>query len=776
MVSNGTYNAGGMVTPGYALTNRVCITNAITVQSVNGPTVTIIEGAAGTGPVGGFGKDAIRGVFMTNACSLTGFTITNGYTLGVGGDRLFDQSGGGIRIATLTASVSNCVITSNTAILYGGGVYGGTLNNCRLSGNYSRDDGGGAYYCDLNNCTLNGNVGENGGGALGGTLNNCLLYANHADENGGATFNATLNNCTLYGNTAELRGGGMYSGTINNGIVWGNSATNSGNNLDGTTVRYTCAQNGVTEGTDGCTTNNPLFVNSSGTNYQLQGTSSCVNAGDNTYAPTNETPYDLAGMPRIIGTTVDMGAYEADIAFADASKIDDTGDGRSWTTAKKTIQAAVDLVSDGGMVLVTNGTYNAGGAAAPGNALTNRVCILSPITVRSVNGPAETFIAGSPGSNGSNDLDSVRGVFMTNGCTLAGFTVTNGYTMETWSSMDGNGGGLLSYTNCLASNCVFTGNSAVNCGGGIYQYYGGMLTHCTIEGNHCRGASGGIHAGTVSYSTISSNRAYSSAGSESANLNNCLIRDNVAIDAGGGMSGGEIRNCLVINNIAGSTGGAGTYASFYNSTLYGNTANYGGGAHNGTVVNCIVWSNTASIAGNNVFNAGATNTCAPDGVTNGVDGNITSDPLFIDPAGGNYQLQANSPCMNRGENAYSPTNVTPYDLADKTRIVFTTVDMGAYERQFLLTAYSGPAAGGNSITITNGLLGSGSDITNVTVCGTAATITTQGVNWVTVTLGRGSSSGDIVIQSASKGETTFFDAYEYLQSGASLSWMLLLFE
>ena len=33
--------------------------------------------------------------------------------------------------------------------------------------------------------------------------------------------------------------------------------------------------------------------------------------------------------------------------YVDASKTDDSGDGASWSTAKKTIQAAVDLTVDG---------------------------------------------------------------------------------------------------------------------------------------------------------------------------------------------------------------------------------------------------------------------------------------------------------------------------------------------------------------------------------------------------------------------------------------------
>ncbi|MFH0879126.1 MAG: MBG domain-containing protein, partial [Lentisphaerota bacterium] len=78
---------------------------------------------------------------------------------------------------------------------------------------------------------------------------------------------------------------------------------------------------------------------------------------------------------------------------------------------------------------------------------------------------------------------------------------------------------------------------------------------------------------------------------------------------------------------------------------------------------------------------------------------------------------------------------------------------------------SGPAAGGNSLIVTNGsALGNGSDITNVTICGIQATITGQGENWVRVTLGAGpagGTTGDIIIQSESSGERVFDQMYTY---------------
>lgn len=74
---------------------------------------------------------------------------------------------------------------------------------------------------------------------------------------------------------------------------------------------------------------------------------------------------------------------------------------------------------------------------------------------------------------------------------------------------------------------------------------------------------------------------------------------------------------------------------------------------------------------------------------------------------------------------------------------------------------SGPAAGGNSVTIF-GQLGEGTDITSVTLNGVPATIVSQTASQVVVTAGAGSGSGDVVVRSTSYGVATLVNEYTYM--------------
>jgi hypothetical protein len=306
LVTNGYYRSGGVTNfpESSGLTNRLAITNAITVRSVNGPGVTFIVGG---GPLGGA---AIRGVFMAPGSILSGFTVSNGYTKSAG-EYDYERSGGGVWCSDASSILTNCIVADNVSGKDGAGVYGGTLYNCTLARNNAvLGFGGGSYYGSLQACTLRDNLAFQGGGAYYSVLINCIIVSNFAYDGGGA-YNGYLYHCTVVTNEALQFGGGAYEGTLENCIVYHNNvvATNQDDNWYNGTLTYTCTDPLPTG--EGNITNEPVFVSMPAGNLRLMSNSPCIDAGLN-----GVVVLDVVGIPRPLdgnldGTnTADMGAYE----------------------------------------------------------------------------------------------------------------------------------------------------------------------------------------------------------------------------------------------------------------------------------------------------------------------------------------------------------------------------------------------------------------------------------------------------------------------------------
>jgi hypothetical protein len=203
LVTNGVYNAGGKVSG--SLSNRVMVTTRLTLQSVNGPAFTLIQGRQVAVTTNGLG--AVRCVYLTSGASLIGFTLTNGATLQSGAFDI-EQSGGGV----IGGVVSNCVIIGNSANLAGGGAYSVALSNCVLAANTTLgvgsffSEGGAAKVCGLYYCTLSNNAALSPGGntlGLGGAANQSYLFrctlSGNSTMAGGGEYNCTLEDCVLSG-------------------------------------------------------------------------------------------------------------------------------------------------------------------------------------------------------------------------------------------------------------------------------------------------------------------------------------------------------------------------------------------------------------------------------------------------------------------------------------------------------------------------------------------------------------------------------------------------
>ena len=717
-VADGVYDSGGRVVHG-ALSNRVAITKPVTVRSVNGPMMTIIQGA---GPVG---DSAVRCAYVGSNAVLEGFTLTNGAT----------RSDGDVRRE-----------------LYGGGVWcesSGVLSNCVLTGN-SAYRGGGVYYGTLYNCTLTGNSASlEGGGAFEGTLYNCMLTGNSAYYGGGGVSDGTLYNCTLTGNSASHSGGGASHCMLYNCIVYYNDAAFGPNYYSHSIFNYSCTT--PDPGGSGNITSEPQLASFS----HLAVGSPCQGAGHSDYATGTDIDGEMWHVPPSMGcdevvagaitgtlsvsawavpTNVAVGfsiRFQADILGRTTRSVWDFGDGTvlsnrphalhvyaspgvyavwvqaynesypqgimatvtvrvaaqvihhvklgnatpiapytSWETAATNIQDALDAADQAGaLVLVSNGIYATGGRVVYGG-LTNRLAITKPVTVRSVNGPAITIIQGA----GPVGDSAVRCAYVGSHAVLEGFTLTHGATRSSGNGdRENNGGGVWCESSGVLSNCVLTGNSASYGGGASY----GTLYTCTFTDNYSAFYGGGAYDGTLYNCTLTGNSAADGGGGMcGGTLYNCMLTGNSA-NYGGGVYNSTLYNCMLAGNSA-ADGGGGMYAGrLYNCTLTGNSAVSGGGMYGGWLCNCIIYYNTAPNYPNYVYSTLTYSCTTPD--PGGV-GNITNDPQFVNAALEDYHLQSTSPCINAG--TIQDWMIGATDLDGNPRLDASgRVDMGAYEYQ-----------------------------------------------------------------------------------------------
>jgi hypothetical protein len=308
------------------------------------------------------------------------------------------------------------------------------------------------------------------------------------------------------------------------------------------------------------------------------------------------------------------------------------------------------------------------------------------IEVRSENGP-DNCIIDCQLQGRAFILDSGE----TSAAVIEGFTILNG------NAFDGNGGGIdiaLS-THPTIRNCVFKDCRSIALGGAVAVrgQCAPLIEKCTFINNVAFSTAEGGQGGGLCMFFLSP-----------ATVIDCVFIGNESLYGGGlscSLSDATIVNCLVVDNLA-YVGGGGVASDasnphLVNCTIADNTALYGGAVAGITqylesfalIDNCILWNNNPNAIEvlNGVITANHSNV---HGGWPGV-GNISQDPDFVDPAGGDYGLRALSPCIDAGNcNALPP--FVMYDLAGNPRFVddpntpdtgqgFPCVDMGVYEFQ-----------------------------------------------------------------------------------------------
>jgi parallel beta-helix repeat protein/predicted outer membrane repeat protein len=411
-----------------------------------------------------------------------------------------NEQAGVYLLASANTSVSKCRVSDNGYGIYVSNCQGTLLDKNIITFNQR---GVWAYYGDLEmaNCLVSGNS-PNGGVHLEGSMQTRIL------------------NCTICGNGGSQdiypQPAGIYCGysspvTLSNSIVWANYP---GQISGYTTVNASyCDIQGGYEGRGNIDL--PPMLTPDG---HLRLGSPCILAGD--AAKNTFSTQDIDGEPRSGRRGVDIGMDQYDdadgdglpdwwelryfndrmIAAADGDpdndahvniteyedfssdptvpaatfyvhgeQADDGGDGWSWETAKKTIQAAIDLSDNSDRVYVAPGRYE--GNITPGG----RLILLAGLDAHDPEVVAGTVVVGTVTiANGEMP-----------GCTLAGLTVTNR-----------NGAGMvISGSSPTVRNCSIT-----NCFNSNYQQGGGVMlasaapafVQCTISGNITAYAGAGL--------------------------------------------------------------------------------------------------------------------------------------------------------------------------------------------------------------------------------------------------------------------------------------------
>ncbi len=666
-VTNGVYAVGGKVMAG-DLTNRVALDKALTVRSVNGPTLTTIKGqwdAANTN-----GPGAVRCAWLTNGATLHGFTLFGGATRL---SSLSDTAGGGGAWCSSNAVIANCIIKSNSAG-YGGGVFQGVLNNCLLSGNRSVNSGGGAYNSVLNNCSV---VSNSGWGIVSQPFNlarltNSIVYFNTPGNYQGSLFSyccttplpagggnianapQLLSDGVHLTSTSPCRGAGtnLVSGTDIDGQAWADPPSIGCDEWQPEPVIFDQPQVLLTGNpvgfrlTVGVVGQEPFVYWWTKDGALIENDDRFAGAHTPNLQARGVEPSDAGGYQVVVSNVfgvVTSSVANVVIHYVDSTAVAPQPPYLNWGDAATNIQNAIDVALPGGIVLVASGTYGTGGKVMGGD-LTNRVALDKAILVHSLSGSQATIIQGLWNPVVTNGPAAVRCAWLTNGAILSGFTLRGGATRSVSPAVNQqmNGGGVWgASTNATVANCAIVDNSASYQGGGAYQI---TLINSTVMGNRAVG-SGTPGAGV--------GLAGSGGGAARCNLINCVITMNSAEQGeAGGVLNSNLKNCALTKNSSFMNGGAASSGTLVNCTVTGNTSSgyssgYGSAVYGASLTNCLVWGNLHRTTNPNTNYANCSlSYCNSVPLPTG-EGNLSIDPQLL--ADGVHALET-SPCRGAGTN------------------------------------------------------------------------------------------------------------------------------
>ncbi len=779
LVTNGVYKSGTRTVPGCSTPNRVVVTTEqVRVESVNGPAVTFVVGENYLTD-----SNRVRCAWLTNGAMLCGFALTGGSVYG-SCSYCSDAKGGGAYAEG--GVLSNCVITGCRGLWKGGGVYGGTVYDSKLIGNYASRYGGGAASSLLVRCVIEDSIATgSGAGAVDSTLIDCCIRRNRATEgsagasgcvlrrcvvtenvsSGCAVSWSTLESCAVYGNHSGgvgssvidhctitgNEGQGCVCGTSVNSVVWNNCAV-SNPNVSSAECSYTCTTP-LPPG-EGNVDADPQLIDF----MHVQRGSPCIGAGAASGSSEDIDGEPWAAAPAIGCDEVADGTLTGSIAVAIQSGGRKAVCPHPLTLVAETVGHIASNAWDfGDGDGVSNTLVASHSWSAPGDYVVTFVAfnddhphgVSTGVTVL-LRAPGDVYYVDAASTNpvppyaswatAAQVIQDAINAADTKGATVL---VADGiYSTGSTPSPNAFCGNRVLVTNELSVRSVHGASRTIIDGAGGRCVF--LTTNTLIEGFTLR------NGGSSSWYGLPRDGEGGGVFSLGGMVSRCILRDNRSHFApGGGLSGGTARNCLILGNEAEhDAGGSAVNATLLQCTLTENIAysTASGAAAGCDLRGCIVYSNWWYY----YWGYGT------DYIS--LDTNV--NPRFVDASAGDYRLQADSPFVNAGSNEAWMADAT--DLEGKPRVLYGTVDAGAYE--FVSATVDGDGDGlpdawewqyGASIT---GLAASGDEDGDLVDNGCewkAGTDATNSASWLGVTPATSEADSSPVVRWPSVGGRSY---------------------